>query len=368
MRNKSLTLIIDSLGQGGAENVCVNLCNHLTARGWKIDLWPLHLENSPLKDNLRDDVTLRPFGVKNIRNGGRAIIARLRKDQPPHILVFNFQTAVFLIILKKLGLIDSTLIVRNISTLSQKRKLAEGWWSRCVVHPLTQALYRYGDFFIAQSEGMKDDLVEHYKIDAGKIAVIHNPLRPDIEAAAANSARIETPRQKIILAVGRLKPVKGYDHAVTAFAGFSRQYPDYRLRFVGEGPEKSHLEQLAANLGCRDKVEFVPFTSDVVPHYTEATATILTSLYEGFPNILIESIALGTPVAAYDCRNGPSEIINSRNGILVPYQNIKAMEEALAKIAGQAGNRAEISATADPYRSEKIIDAYERFLENSMRT
>lgn len=364
---KQITLIVDSLGQGGAENVCVNLCNHLTDRGWAIELRPLHLDNSPLLAKVNSSVKIDPFGVRNVRSGFLKIARSLKSSGPEHILVFNFQTAVFLIILKKLGWIESTLMIRNISTLSQKRKQAEGLWSRYVVHPLTQALYRYGDHFIAQSEGMKQDLVAHYKLDRNKIVVIHNPLRADIEDASANPDFVNTERENIILAVGRLKPVKGYDHAVTAFAGFVKQHPDFRLRFVGEGPERERLENLARDLGCWNNVEFVPFTSDVVPHYKTATATILTSIYEGFPNILIESIALGTPVVAYDCQNGPSEIITKANGILVPYRDTDALQNALAELVKKPWSRDQVSASANQYRSEKIIDTYERFLEERMK-
>lgn len=364
---KQITLIIDSLGQGGAENVCVNLCNHLTDRGWAIELRPLHLDNSPLLAKVNSSVKLTPFGVRNIRSGCLRIARSLKLSGPQHILVFNFQTAVFLIILKKIGWIKSTLIIRNISTLSQKRKQAEGLWSRYIVHPLTQALYRYGDHFIAQSEGMMQDLVEHYKLDRNKIEVIHNPLRADIEDASENAALVNSPRENIILAVGRLKPVKGYDHAITAFAGFVKQHPEFRLRFVGEGPERNNLEDLARELGCLNKIEFVPFTSDVVPHYKTARATILTSLYEGFPNILIESIALGTPVVAYDCRNGPSEIITEANGILVPYRDTGALQNALDDVAKKSWTRDQIAASANQYRSKKIIDTYERFLDKCMK-
>lgn len=360
---RDITIIIDSLAQGGAENVCVTLSNQLVARGWKIDLCPLHLNNSPLKDQLDSRVVVRPFNVPNMRTGWWKVLRYLRQNKVKTLLVFNFQTAVVLNVLRLLRLHATRLIVRNISTLSVKRRQATSKWARFIVHPLTEWFYRHAHFFIAQSEGMKQDLVLNYGIAPDRIQVIYNPLKASIVSASQSRDYLAYPKKPYLLCVGRLMPVKAFDHAIKAFARVMEQHPDLRLRIVGEGPERDNLYQTAMAHQCQDRVDFMPFTQDLVPLYSAALATMLTSQYEGFPNVLSESVALGTPVIAYDCQSGPSEIIMPDNGLLVRYQDQEALAHALQDSLARSWNREAVAATAIRYMPDRIIADYESCLK-----
>ena len=126
-----------------------------------------------------------------------------------------------------------------------------------------------------------------------------------------------------VLCVGRLEKQKAFHNAIIAFAEISLDFPNLRLKIIGKGSLENNLKSLATECGISDKVDFEGFHIDLIPYYKFARVTILTSLYEGFPNVLVESIALNTPVVAYDCKSGPREIIHDKiNGFLVENNNI----------------------------------------------
>src|SRR5690606_14702881 len=139
--------------------------------------------------------------------------------------------------------------------------------------------------------------------------VIHNPVASHIETHAKTQIKASV-SGKYILCIGRLEEVKAVHYASEASNLISPKYPHLRLKCVGKGSLESKLRLQAAKFGISDKVDFEGFQCEVIPYYSDAALTLLTSKYEGFPNVLIESIVLGTPVVAFDCPSGPREILD----------------------------------------------------------
>lgn len=100
-------------------------------------------------------------------------------------------------------------------------------------------------------------------------------------------------------------------------------------------------------------------------YYSKASVVLLTSLYEGFPNVLVESLTLGTPVVAFDCPNGPNEIINSNNGLLVNYKDVNDGVEKLNKALSQEWDYVEIAKAASIYSEEYIVNIYSDVLKQT---
>jgi len=125
--------------------------------------------------------------------------------------------------------------------------------------------------------------------------------------------RMEQDRQQIypkrILMVGRLSKEKRIDRLLEAWARMASQNPDWIVRIVGDGIERASLESYAAALGIRDRVQFAGWSNDVWSEYAQAHAFVLTSDYEGFPQVLIEAMLCRLPVIAWDCSDSVEEIL-----------------------------------------------------------
>lgn len=150
-----------------------------------------------------------------------------------------------------------------------------------------------------------------------------------------------------LLACGRLTKQKDYPTLFQAFLRLSGT--DLRLNILGDGDLRQSLEQLAQELGIADRVNFLGFQHDPFSHMRRADIFVLSSRWEGFGNVLVEAMAMGTPVVSTDCPHGPAEIIeDDKTGLLVPTENPEALAAALQRLIdnrdlrmrlGQAGQR-----------------------------
>lgn len=122
---------------------------------------------------------------------------------------------------------------------------------------------------------------------------------------------------RIIISMGREDVVKGYWHLLKIFSLVHAKLPDTKLMIIGKG-EFTEYRRLAADLGIADAVYFAGLQKNPYPYLKKGTLYLLTSYWEGFPNALVEGMAMGMAAVATDCMTGPAEIFDGRYGILVP--------------------------------------------------
>ncbi|MEW6422618.1 MAG: glycosyltransferase family 4 protein [Deinococcota bacterium] len=174
------------------------------------------------------------------------------------------------------------------------------------------------------------------------------------------------PDRKVVLAVGRLTEQKGFDLLLEAWAQIEADFPDWTLRIVGDGEEAAPLQAQALHAGL-DQVEFVGKVQDMPAQYAAAGVYCLSSRYEGLSLVLLESLAFGLPVVAFDCQTGPREVIeHDVNGLLVPPGNTAALAEALRQLMLDPARRMRLSershALAGRFSAEDIITKWEDLL------
>jgi glycosyltransferase involved in cell wall biosynthesis len=166
-------------------------------------------------------------------------------------------------------------------------------------------------------------------------------------------------KKKIVLATGRLASQKGFDMLLQTWSLVAPSSEGWRLRIVGDGPERESLAGQARSLGISETVEFTGLVSDVEKHYREASIFCLSSRYEGFGMVLLEAMAFGLPVVSFDCDMGPAEVLEGTGGKLVAQGNVEELTKELLGLMDSPEERLEISALsqkkAQLYQPDNIL-------------
>lgn len=360
---KKITFLISSLAGGGAEGVCVNIANGLAEKDFQVDLVVLHLNNAAYLDRVNDKVNLVELGVNNARYAALPLLKYMRNEKPEKFFVFNYELAVMLVILRSFFFNKTKVIARNINTFSKNTTKPQGIWQRCIVSPLINHFYGKCDHIINQCQAMREDLVSVFPHLADKTSVIYNPVAKHVEDYARAHDLTQVVKQDYLLCVGRLEKQKAFHYAIEAFASIANDFPNLRLKIVGQGSLEQSLKLCAHDFFVADRVDFEGFQSVMIPYYLHAKATLLTSLYEGFPNVLVESITLGTPVVAFDCPSGPREIIEEGvNGYLVRYKDIDDFKGKIDNVLLDAQNSELITESSRFYSSSKVLGIYYKLI------
>ena len=358
---KKITLLISTLSGGGAEGVCVGIANSFAERGWLVNLVVLNLKNEAYVDRLSDKVNLFVLNVSHARYSGLALFRFIKKTKIKRILVFNYELSVVLVILRFLLKLEIKIISRNISTFSAKMNQFNelSRWDKYVVGPLIKYFYHRVNYVVNQSNGMHEDLINIFPQLYDKASVIFNPIPIHLIDYAVKNNLSKIKKENYLLCIGRLEKIKGFHHAIKAFAGIVNKYPYLRLKVVGKGSEEQRLKKIASDYAVTDRVDFEGFKKDIIPYYLHARVTILTSLYEGYPNVLIESISMNTPVIAFDCPSGPNEIIiDGRNGYLVKNQDVEDLRKKMLNFPYENFVYKDLVNSIKKNRMSKVINQY----------
>lgn len=364
---KKITFIISSLTGGGAEGICVNIANSFANNGWNVDLLVLNLKNEVYIDRISSNVNLVDLNVNNARYSFLPLLKYFFKDQVKIVLVFNHELAVILVIMRILLRLKIKIISRNISVLSLKIKKFKNQsiWTKNIVRPLINYFYHKLDHVINQCHSMRDDLIALYPQLSNNSSVIYNPISFIIEDYANKYDLTKIEKKNYILCVGRLEQVKAFHHAIEGFAGISNKFPNLRLKIVGQGVLKKELKQKAIDYNVANKVDFEGYQKNILPYYLHANATVLTSLYEGYPNVLIESIAMNTPVVAFDCPGGTNEIIkDGLNGYLVNNQDIEDLKKKISILLINKFNDKILKKSIQNNQTENVFKQYEKLINS----
>jgi glycosyltransferase involved in cell wall biosynthesis len=270
------------------------------------------------------------------------------------------------LLVKQMCFLPTRVVIREASTNSVALKQVKRPFKELVAIRLGyRFLYPSADAVVAPSRGVAGSLLQLSPIPIQKVRVIYNPVvSPELYEKA--DAPVEHPwfqphQPPVVLAAGRLVALKGYDTLLRAFARVRQETPA-RLVILGEGPERPNLERLAAELGVAADVDLPGFDPNPFRYMKRAGVFVLSSRYEGLPNVLIQALACGCPVVSTDCPSGPSEILDGgRYGALVPVDDVEAMAGAIVRaLLGQVAPAP--SAWLEQFRVEVVAEQYLRVM------
>jgi glycosyltransferase involved in cell wall biosynthesis len=172
-----------------------------------------------------------------------------------------------------------------------------------------------------------------------------------------------------VISVGRLTSQKGFDRLLDAWQIVKTRLAsnDWDLKIIGSGESKQDLEQRINRLNISSSVKLLPQTNDIQQYYKQASIYCMASRFEGFPMVLLEAQAFGLPLVSYDCETGPSEIINSENGLLVRNGDKYALANALVRLMTSEKERQTMSAkslkNSENYSIDVIIRNWTQLFE-----
>jgi glycosyltransferase involved in cell wall biosynthesis len=344
MPRKRILLLLPDLAGGGAERTSLNLQRHLDASRYEVILGLMEPKGEYLA-LVDSGAWIAPAGIFARMASGRPkdsvsrgllqvplLAALLNRHRPDVVMSSMADVSIPLAAAWNLlpslrrkvrwiareGNYTSAVVAEAFSSPSQRR----------LMRRMIATAYRTADVVLTPCRGVAEGLAEDFDVPRGKLAVIGNPLDLEAVARGAREAPAIALPEKFLVAVGRLKPQKGFDLLIRAFAALGRD--DLSLVILGEGPERAGLQALAGELGVAERVVMPGFLVNPWPVVARAEVFCLSSRWEGFGHVVIEAMACGTPVVVTDCPHGPGEIVtHGLDGITVRNDNWQALSDGI---------------------------------------
>lgn len=345
-----IAFVIPSLGPGGAERVATLLSNYWVGQGHEVTLVTFEMPGSEPFFALEEGVTVRQLAASAASRGltGRvgsnfARVSRLRsllRELRPEIVVAFMTEANVVALWACQGLgVPVVISERNQPDrpgLGQVHQLA-----RRPSYPLARAM-------VVQTEAIAAWAEARFRIP---VHVIPNPV-----LLGPSGVRRKQGDVHWLISLGRLAHQKGFDVLLRSFAGLASKHPDWRLVIYGEGPDRSALERLRAESGLEERISLPGLTKDSLGALRQASLFALPSRFEGYPNALLEALAVGLPIVATDCPGGTAEILGDGiHGMLVPPDDVSALTAALDAMMSAPDLREDYASRARPAVAELDI-------------
>ena len=316
---KKVLFVIPSLSNGGAEKVVSRLSSGLSERAYDVTILTFYKNDNEylvnenvkrisLSDNEKD---YEKIGLlKRLR-----LIRKIIKNNKPdeilcflnHVCIYTFISLIFTRYRKRITFTERCNPKHSNPKIIRIKNILQKFVKRIVV----------------QNNGQKGLLTKKEK---KKSYVISNP----IDDRYLDFNKILNTEPINIISLGRLLDQKDYPLAINAFNDVLKKYPNLIYHIYGKGEDKDKIEKLIKELNLEGKVILEGFTTDINEVYENADIYLMTSKFEGMPNALAESMAVGIPSISIDCEFGPSDLIDNEDmGILVKEHTIEAVEKAL---------------------------------------
>jgi GalNAc-alpha-(1->4)-GalNAc-alpha-(1->3)-diNAcBac-PP-undecaprenol alpha-1,4-N-acetyl-D-galactosaminyltransferase len=348
---KSILIINNGLAAGGIERASVSLANSFILKGHCVTLVALYKKEHFF--NLNPGITFyEPSFERNTTSRNIYVLkmmgylrVTIKKIKPSVILAFGEWTNPFIII----ALMGLKIPIFLSDRMSPELMLTK-------THRILKRFsYRKANGIIAQTQYAKEILYQRTKIK--NIKIIPNPVN------IIN--KVDCPKKKRIVAVGRLSKEKGHRLLIEAFANICDE--SWELSIVGDGEYRESLIQLSKMLGISGKIIFHGYQKDFSMQLSEALIFVLPSLSEGFPNALLEAMSVPLACISTNCVSGPADIItNGVNGLLVETGNAAALTQAINKLIEDTELREKLAIEAysvrERYSFDTIIQDYLKFL------
>ncbi|MHC3437906.1 glycosyltransferase [Natrialbaceae archaeon A-gly3] len=339
-----IAFYLPSLRGGGAEKVMVNLATEFANRGHTVDMVLVQARGEYI-DDVPKEVNIVDLETRRFLAALPSLTRYLRRERPDAMLSTIDTANVTAICAKRAAGVSTRVVIRISNMLSTKE--ANGELKHRLVHRTAKYVYPYADEIVAVSDGVGEDLLKMTNASPEQITTIYNPSVTE-ELLEKRSEPVDHPwfgedeEIPVILGVGELSEQKDFETLIRAFDRVIKSQ-QARLVILGEGPRREKLETLVTELGLDDIVSMPGFVDNPYAYMAKTDVFVLSSRWEGCPNVLVEAMACGSPVVSTDCPSGPEEILkDGRHGLLVPVGD----EEQMARCVINVLSREEMERSA----------------------
>lgn len=337
---------------GGMERVLANKANYLVKQGYEVVIITTDQRDAPSFFPLDKKIKCYDLDINYEENNGRSffnklihypgkqrkhkkrLIDLLKKEKPDITISMFCNDISFMPHIK-----DGSKKILEIHFSKYKRiqygrkglwKLADRWLSR----QDEKWVRRFDKFVVLTEEDRR------YWGNLHNITVIPN-------ARTFTPSQTADMKNKKVIAVGRYTYQKGFERLIEAWHLIIPDFPDWRLEIVGDGEQQAMLKEMTARYGIENSVVLVPANNEIEKHYLSSSVYAMTSRYEGLPMVLLEAQAFGLPIISFNCKCGPSDIVNNgKNGFLVEESDIPAFASQLRKVMADIELRKKMSRNA----------------------
>jgi glycosyltransferase involved in cell wall biosynthesis len=364
IEHPKIGIFVSFSGQGGVERIILTLAEGLAALGCAVDL-VLVKARGLNTDHTPPGINVRRLNTSHTLTSLPALVRYLRERRPDGLLAAKDRANQVALLAKSIARVPTRLVVRMGTTTSTALG-NDGWLKRNAWNLPIRLLYPLADGIVAVSHGVAADLAAITRLPLERFAVIPNPV---VSERLSRMARepvshpwFQEGNPPVFLGAGRLTQQKDFPTLIRAFALVRKTQPS-RLVILGEGSHRNALLGLAETLGVHEDVDLPGFFKNPYPFMAKASVFVLSSIWEGSPNVLTEAMALGTPVVATDCPSGPKEILGKGlYGPLVPMGDASAMAIAMKETLLNPPRGDVLIRAVEEYRVERSCRLYKDIL------
>lgn len=353
-KNMKIALYLPSLEGGGAERVVVNLANEFVRRRINVDLVLVSKSGLFLRE------VLERVNIINLKKSRAlfsifSLVRYIQKERPDVVLSTLNHTNTIAILANKIAGVNCGSVVRVPCYFS----LVERGYKKL----LARMLYPKSNMIIAISEDIKKDLVKTLNIPEKNIEVVYNPIFDEsiIEKARqeVDHPFFKNKHDKIILGVGSLTAIKDFRTLIKAFYELNKRVEQTKLIILGEGEERSDLERSIMEFNLKERVSLPGFVNNPYAYMAKSDVFVLSSLSEGFGNVIVEAMACGTSIVSVDCPGGPVEILEQgKYGRLVQSGSATAITKAIEEVLDSPFDPVSLKKRATDFDIEKMANRY----------
>ena len=395
--HKHIAILAGSLEGGGAEKALLRLAKAFSNKGCRIDflIFSKYQQIYNLSDNIRvlavDPSSLSALFKCSIHLPLKtsiilfiSLIYKKRKKlrslpniinylttNNPDVFISSITVHDFIAMWAKYILMGQTQFVIRLANSVEWSKSSNDFLERQYQY-LIRHWYPKADKIISVSQGLADEIAELSGVPDSDIHTINNPVDNrrinELASQEINDPWFQDDGPPIIISTARLHPQKDYPTLVKAF-WILREKIDARLLILGEGSERDKIVKMIEAYGLQNDVRLLGYQQNPHAYVARADVFVLSSLWEGFSNSLIEALSCGTKIVSTDCRHGTKDILDSgKYGKLVAVSDPEALAESIYAALQEQEDPSYLKARAADYDIEKIADRYLRSFGMPTRT